>query len=129
MTDGGNILIVDDQVDTLALLELTLQTAGYRVQTATNAELAIQLLHQETFDVLLLDVMMPGMNGFELVRTLSAQKVACPPIIFLSARAGVEDRKASDELGAVSYLTKPATRGQLLDAVKMALDSEERSGA
>jgi DNA-binding response OmpR family regulator len=129
MSDGAKILIVDDQVDTLALLELTLQSAGYSVTTATNAELAIQVLHQDSFDVALLDVMMPGMNGFELVRTLSAQKVACPPVIFLSARAGVEDRKASDELGAIAYLTKPATRGQLLDAIKMALDSEEPSGA
>lgn len=129
MSDDARILIVDDQVDTLALLELTLQTAGYSVKTATNAELALQLLHEETFDAVLLDVMMPGMNGFEMVRTLSAQKVACPPIIFLSARAGVEDRKASDELGAVAYLTKPATRGQLLDAIIKALDSREPTGA
>ncbi|MGD8822545.1 MAG: response regulator [Anaerolineales bacterium] len=129
MNDSAKILIVDDQVDTLALLELTLQTAGYAVQTSTNAENALQVLHQETFDVVLLDVMMPGMNGFEMARTLSAQKVDYPPIIFLSARAGVEDRKASDEIGAVAYLTKPATRGQLLDAIKMALDSKEPSGA
>jgi two-component system alkaline phosphatase synthesis response regulator PhoP len=129
MSDGAKILVVDDQADTLALLELTLQSAGYRVQAATNAELAIQYVHQETFDLLLLDVMMPGMNGFEMVRTLSAKNIDCPPVIFLSARAGVEDRKASDELGAVSYLTKPATRGQLLDAIKVALDTEEPSVA
>lgn len=129
MSRSAKILIVDDQVDTLSLLELTLQTAGYDVKTAISAEVAIQELHQGTFDVALLDVMMPGMDGFELVRTLSAQNVAYPPIIFLSARAGVEDRKASNELGAIAYLTKPATRGQLLDAINLALDSKESSGA
>ena len=125
MTQNANILVVDDQLDVLALLELTLQSAGYRVQTAAGGEAAFNLLREDTYDVLLLDIMMPDLNGFELVRQLEEQGVPCPPLIFLTARASVDDRKVGEEMGAIAYITKPATRGQLLDAVGLALQSRE----
>lgn len=125
MNHSANILIVDDQLDVLALLELTLQSAGYRVQTAANGAAAIQLLRDDAYDVLLLDIMMPDINGFELVRQLEEQGIACPPLVFLTARAAVDDRRLGEEMGAVAYLTKPATRGQLLDAILVALESRE----
>lgn len=125
MNQSVNILVVDDQLDVLALLELTLQSAGYRVQTAASGTAAIQLLSDETYDVLLLDIMMPDINGFEVVRHLEENGITCPPLVFLTARAAVDDRKLGEELGAVAYLTKPATRGQLLDAILLAIDSQE----
>jgi two-component system copper resistance phosphate regulon response regulator CusR len=125
MSQSAYILIVDDQLDTLALLELTLQSAGFRVQTASSGEMAMGHLREDSFDAILLDIMMPDMNGFELVDRLAEQAIACPPIVFLTARASVDDRQKGEELGAIAYLTKPATRGQLIDAVNLALEARE----
>jgi two-component system copper resistance phosphate regulon response regulator CusR len=129
MSDNAHILVVDDQADTLALLELTLQTAGYSVQTASNGEEAINLLSHDSFDALVLDIMMPEINGFEVIRKLDEQNIVHPPIVFLTARVGIDDRQIGEKLGAIAYLTKPATRGQLLDAVRLALDSRKQSSA
>jgi two-component system sensor histidine kinase ChiS len=121
MTSQARILVVDDEPDTLGLIELTLQTADYEVQSALNAKLALQKLRHDRFDLLLLDIMMPDMSGFDIIRTLQAEKHPYPPVIFLTAKNQPEDREIAEKLGAAAFLTKPTTRGQLLDAVELAL--------
>jgi len=116
------ILVVDDEPDTLGLIDLTLQTAGFDVDTALSAELALQLFRQETYDLLLLDVMMPGTSGFDLVRTMQTDPGIVPPVIFLTAKNQPEDRAEGERLGSINFLIKPTTRGQLLDAIRAALD-------
>jgi len=120
MAPQMNILIVDDEPDTLGLIQLTLETAGYQVQTALGAEPALNLIRQFTFDLLLLDIMMPGMSGFDLVRNLQSRG-AVPPVIFLTAKNQPEDFEEGRSLGAHDFLIKPTTRGELLDAVRSAL--------
>jgi two-component system sensor histidine kinase ChiS len=115
------ILVVDDEPDTLGLIELTLSTAGYEVRTGFDGKTAIALLRQEPFDLLLLDVMMPDLSGFEVIRQLQAGSTALPPLIFLTAKNRAEDRDQGNALGAVAYLVKPTTRGQLLDAIRRVL--------
>jgi DNA-binding response OmpR family regulator len=121
MADPSRILVVDDEPDTLGLIELTLKTAGYRVQTAANANHALKLLQQDTFDLLLLDIMMPGLSGFDLVRKLQDDAEKYPPIIFLTAKSRQEDQAIGKDLGAADYIVKPTTRGELLDSVQEAL--------
>lgn len=116
------ILVVDDEPDTLGLIDLTLQTAGFDVDTALSAELALQLFRQETYDLLLLDVMMPGTSGFDLVRTMQTDPGIVPPVIFLTAKNQPEDRAEGERLGSINFLIKPTTRGQLLDAIRAALE-------
>ncbi len=70
MSPQAHILIVDDEPDTLGLIELTLETAGFEVHTALSAEPALSLIQQHAFDLILLDIMMPGMSGFDMVRKL-----------------------------------------------------------
>jgi DNA-binding response OmpR family regulator len=111
MMNSARILVVDDEPDTLGLIELTLQTAGFSVKTATNGDQALGILLNDTFDLLLLDIMMPGMTGFDLL-------VETPPVVFLTAKSRQEDRDMGEKLGAAAFLTKPTTRGDLLDTIR-----------
>jgi len=122
MNPTSRILIVDDEPDTLGLIELTLQTAGFRVQTATHGEQALRLMRNDTYDLILLDVMMPGLTGFDVVRRLREEEIPTPPIIFLTAKSSEDDIEIGEGLEAAAYLIKPTTRGQLLDAIKQALE-------
>lgn len=119
--DRPRILVVDDEPDTLGLIQLTLQTAGYEVDTAANGTQAIDRATQDRYDLIVLDVMMPDLSGFEVLRRLQASSSGLPPVVFLTAKARPEDRQAGESLGATAYLIKPTTRGQLLDIVREAL--------
>ena len=118
---SGRILIVDDEPDTLGLIELTLQTADYSVRTAANSDQALTIILNDTFDLLLLDIMMPGMTGFDLVQTLHDRQVEIPPVVFLTAKSSDEDKEMGETLGAAAFLTKPTTRGDLLDTIRSIL--------
>jgi two-component system, OmpR family, response regulator len=122
MSNDARILVVDDEIDTLGLVELTLATAGYDVKTATGGEQALRLLRQESFDLVLLDIMMPDLSGFDVIRRLQDEGVALPAIVFLTAKNSPEDRQTGSGLGATGYLVKPTTRGQLMDTIRAALE-------
>jgi DNA-binding response OmpR family regulator len=120
---AGKILVIDDEPDTVGLLELTLSTAGFEVEGARSGQEGLRLATSNSYDLLLVDLMMPGLSGFDLMRALQQKggKSASTPIIILTARGRPEDRETGERLGAVGYLVKPATRGQLLDAVRRVL--------
>lgn len=121
MTEALRILVVDDEPDTLGLIKLTLQTAGYQVQTTIGGRKALQLVREEPFDVVILDIMMPDISGFDVMRELNNDPTPPPPVIFLTARSGEEDQEIGLSLGVTHYLLKPITRGSLLDAINQAL--------
>lgn len=121
METKGRILVVDDEVDTVDLIELTLSTAGYQVSRALSGVEAIDIVTEQKFDVVLLDVMMPDLSGFDVLQDLHARGIEIPPVIFLTARKRREDHRTGEDLGAQAYLTKPAKRGDLLDAVEQAI--------
>jgi len=121
MTDALRILVVDDEPDTLGLIKLTLQTAGYQVQTTTGGREALRLVREEPFDVVILDIMMPDVSGFDVMRELNNDPTPPPPVIFLTAMSGEEDQEIGMSLGVTRYLLKPITRGSLLDAINQAL--------
>ena len=131
MANPAKILVVDDEPDTVGLLELTLRTAGYEIQSARSGQEGLRLALEERFDLLLLDVMMPDLTGFDLMRSLQELHGASEktPVVILTARDRPEDREIGQRLGAVGYLLKPATRGQLVDAIRKALDSSPGRGA
>ena len=109
--DRGNsdvVLIVDDVPDNLAVLHDALDESGYTVLIATNGEAALQRAQQALPDVVLLDAMMPGMDGFEVARRLKAlPATAHIPIIFMTGLTETEHLVAALESGAVDYVTKP----------------------
>jgi len=117
------ILVVDDDELVLIALEALLAPCGYEVTTASGGEEALQKLNTKKFDLLILDILMPGMNGFELcqkIRLLDEYKVV--PIIMLTAKSGAEDRKRGLEVGANLFLPKPIAPQQLLDLIKKSLE-------
>jgi DNA-binding response OmpR family regulator len=127
MTNALRILAVDDEPDTLGLIQLTLNTAGYKVEMATGGQQALDLILSNSFDVIILDIMMPDISGFDVLRKLRKDLSSIPPVIFLTAKGGIEDQQIGIDLGAVSYLLKPITRGNLLDAISKALSEPTES--
>lgn len=121
MSELSRILIVDDEPDTVGLIEITIGSAGYMLESAYTALDAKQKIKDVPFDLILMDVMMPDKTGFDLVRELQQEGLYLPPILFLTARGRPEDIEAGNALGAKGYLVKPVTRGVLLDAIKDAL--------
>jgi two-component system copper resistance phosphate regulon response regulator CusR len=75
----------------------------------------------DTYDLVLLDVMMPDLSGYDVMRQLMRDKNALPPVVFLTAKSRPEDRREGEGLGAAAYLIKPTTRGQLLDTLRKVL--------
>ncbi len=115
----GLILIVDDVPQNLQVLRSTLEKENYRIAAANSGEVALRYLQKKTPDLVLLDVMMPIMNGFEVCQKIKAQEpLAHVPVIFLTARTEKEDVVAGFESGGIDYITKPFNTAELLSRVK-----------
>lgn len=109
------ILIADDYPDNVELLEQRLEQAGYRTTTAADGAQALRQVEALRPDLLLLDIVMPGMGGIEVIAALrGCQEYQDLPIIVLSARIEVEDRVAGLDAGADEYLPKPIEEAELL---------------
>jgi DNA-binding response OmpR family regulator len=120
---GKKILIIDDEVDTLNLLGMTLSLAGHEIAKAYNGQLGISLISEFEPDAIILDVMMPDQSGIEVLNTIKKLFVSPPPVIIFSARGRIEDMVEGMEAGAFKYLVKPVSRDKLLETVKSALSS------
>ena len=114
------ILIVEDEPKTGDYLRQGLREAGFGVELASDGLAGLQLAQQQDFDLLILDVMLPGLNGWQLLQRLREQGHQVP-VLFLSARDQVEDRVKGLELGADDYLVKPFSFAELLARVRTIL--------
>jgi CheY-like chemotaxis protein len=122
------LLIVDDDVDTLRLVGLMLQRQGYTILTANNGQQAINMVVEEQPDLILLDVMMPGMDGYEVTRHLRGDpNTADIPIIMFTAKTQLDDKVTGFEAGADDYLTKPTQPRELFAHVKAVLARSMKS--
>jgi len=121
------ILCIDDDPITLELLKTTLERSGYEVVQAANGPEALESVRDRTPDLVLLDVMMPGMSGFDVCRRL-AEPELCPdvPVVFQTASRDVEDKAQLIAAGAVDYLLKPIERDKLLEKVRAHLGVKDR---
>ncbi len=124
------ILIVDDDLDTLRLVGLMLQHQGYRITAASSGIQAISLSQTEKPDLILLDIMMPEMDGYEVARKLrSDPNTTTIPIIMFTAKTQVDDKVAGFEAGADDYLTKPTQPRELFAHVKAVLARGKKPSA
>jgi len=114
---GSRVLVVDDDPDILDALSEILEVEGYQVDRARNGREALQRLEQKLPDLVLLDLMMPVMDGWEFARSLGPD--ARPPIIVLSADRNVSLK--AREIGALGWLAKPFELSELLAAVRRAV--------
>lgn len=114
------ILVVDDESAILTLIEYNLKQAGFQVTLASDGREAYRKILKETFDLIVLDVMLPGMDGVELCRTVRKEGVETP-IILLTAKSEEYDKVIGLELGADDYMTKPFSPRELIARIKAIL--------
>jgi putative nucleotidyltransferase with HDIG domain len=123
MTEKGKLLVVDDTPSSLKLLTGLLKSEGYEVRSAVSGELALHAAGSNPPELVLLDIRMPVMDGFEVCRRLKAQPATRDvPVIFVSAASEIEEKIKGFEVGAVDYVTKPFQRDELLARVRTHLE-------
>jgi CheY-like chemotaxis protein len=112
------VLVVDDDPQVLRLLRVNFELEGYDVASASGGNEALEAIAAEAPDLVVCDVMMPGMDGFEVVRRLRADDATSGlPIVMLSAKAMGADMRKGMEAGADEYVTKPFDPAELIDVV------------
>lgn len=119
---GERILIVDDDPLLCNLLRMALGRAGYEPVEAYAGDAALSYLADNAVDLILLDVMMADVNGFDVLRKIKADPdLDDIPVIFLTARVDAISQKTGLDIGAVEYLTKPITPEDLIDRIQAVL--------
>ncbi len=117
------VLVVDDSNVLRKIVSFNLQKEGYEVLEARNGVEALQLVEKTAPDLIILDVMMPEMDGFEVLRRLRADpNFRTIPVIILTAKGGEEDQRTAVNLGANGFLTKPFSPLKLLEEVRRVID-------
>ncbi len=116
---GSHILVVEDEEKLARFIELELVHEGYEVSKSGDGREALTMATEESFDLILLDIMLPGLNGLEVLRRLNQDNPT--PVILLTARDAVMDKVSGLDAGAVDYITKPFAIEELLARIRVAL--------
>ncbi len=117
--NAGDVLIVDDVTEDLTILRKMLEEKNYRVRPAINGEIALRAVSSSQPEIILLDIRMPEMDGYEFCQRLkSGEKNKSVPVIFISALAELNDKVKAFSLGGVDYITKPFQDKEVLARVK-----------
>lgn len=124
MTDSKTILVVDDEPRYVSLVEINLTTDGYQVRTASDGQQAVDSVAEDQPDLLLLDIMMPVMDGFTACERI--REFSSVPIIILTAKGEERDRVRGLDAGADDYIVKPFSAQELLARVRAVLRRAER---
>ena len=113
-----SILVVDDSETNVLLLQRLLEEEGYKIEYAYTGKEALKLIKKKNFDLILLDIMMPDVDGFDILADLKEkEKIEETPIIMVTARDDHESQEKAIEMGAMDYLTKPVDLGKLKDMI------------
>ena len=120
-----NILVVEDDKNLRKLITTYLQRNKYNTYEATNGEEALNVLDQSYIDLIVSDIMMPKMDGYELIKSLREAKYDVP-ILIITAKSEIEDKKEGFLLGADDYMTKPFSPSELVARVKAHMDRYNR---
>ncbi len=124
MSEPHRILVVDDQQEILDLTETVLTGGGYSITTALSGDAALGQLAREPFDLVLLDINMPGMDGWETLRLLRAdEQLEDLAVVMFSVKGEMSDKVHSLQEGASGYITKPFLVDELIARVKRVLEA------
>jgi DNA-binding response OmpR family regulator len=121
------VLLVDDEPTLVATVKYNLEREGYQVVTAADGESGLSMARVERPDLIILDLMLPGLDGFEVCRILRREMTA--PILMLTAKTGEVDKVVGLELGADDYVTKPFSMRELLARVRALIRRAEKPAA
>ena len=128
----AKILVIDDYADMRRLISLSLRKKGHKITTAGSWKDVTNRITEASnegkpFDVIILDIMMPERDGYDVLRMLKVILYPMPPVIMLTALSGIDDAVKALELGAVKYLTKPISPDKLHKTVREVLSGISRS--
>lgn len=126
---AAHILIVEDEEKLARFVELELLHEGYQISKAVNGRDALGMILSGSYDLVLLDIMLPGLNGLEVLRRMHKEpgEAELPPVILLTARDAVMDKVSGLDAGAVDYVTKPFAIEELLARIRVALKLHGRN--
>ncbi len=114
----GKILVVDDEINITQILQFSIGAEGYEVITAQNGEEAIDKARREQPDLIILDIMMPRIDGYEACRILKANPMTKNiPVVLLTAKGRDIDKRLGQEVGAIDYIVKPFSPNKLIDKI------------
>jgi two-component system OmpR family response regulator len=119
-TAEARLLVVEDDANIVELLSASLRFAGFEVAAATDGQQALRVAREFRPDLMVLDVMMPGIDGFEVVRRLTSEGNRCP-VLFLTARDAVEDKITGLTVGGDDYVTKPFSLDEVIARIRAVL--------
>lgn len=113
------VLLIEDEPNIIEAISFILSRDGWAVATHANGETAIEAVHRHVPDALVLDVMLPGRSGYEILQDLRADpKTATIPVLLLTARGQKKDRDTADRLGATRFMTKPFSNAEVLSVLR-----------
>ncbi|MDA7425591.1 response regulator transcription factor [Thalassococcus lentus] len=115
----GSVLLIEDEPNIIEAISFILSRDGWRVDTHSNGIDAVDIVRQKAPDVLILDVMLPGRSGYDILRDLRDDpQTADLPVLMLTARGQAKDRELAERTGANQFMTKPFSNAEVLDAVR-----------
>lgn len=115
----SRVLIVEDEPNIVESLSFILQRADFDIDTAPDGKEALRQLQRHSYSALILDLMLPGISGLEVLRSVRSDKtLAALPVIVLSAKGQAADRKAAEATGATAFITKPFSNAEVVDRVR-----------
>ena len=124
----GKILVVDDEIYIVHILDFSLGIEGYEVMTALDGEQALAKVEQDKPDLIVLDIMMPKLDGYETCKALKSNPATKDiPVILLSAKGRNVDQKVGFEVGADDYITKPFSPRKLVERINAILGQTSRT--
>ncbi|MCU0638825.1 MAG: response regulator [Candidatus Krumholzibacteria bacterium] len=114
----GKVLVVDDEVNITQILEFSIGSEGYEVLSASNGEEAVEKARREQPDLIILDIMMPRIDGYETCRILKSNPLTKNiPVVLLTAKGRDIDKRLGYEVGATDYIIKPFSPGKLIERI------------
>ena len=114
----ARILIVEDEPNIVESLSFILRRAGFEVDTVTDGAEALDRLRRQSFSALVLDIMLPGMNGFDVLKAIrSDNALSSLPVMVLTAKGQASDRRAAEAIGADAFVTKPFSNAEVVERV------------
>jgi two-component system alkaline phosphatase synthesis response regulator PhoP len=123
----GKILVVDDEVNITQILEFSIGSEGYEVITAANGEEAVDQARREQPDLIILDIMMPKIDGYEACRILKSNPLTKSiPVVLLTAKGRDIDKRLGFEVGATDYIVKPFSPNKLVDRIHELLSCSKK---
>ncbi|MCT8159922.1 response regulator transcription factor [Pseudoruegeria sp. SHC-113] len=116
---GKHILVIEDEPNIIEAIRFILSRDGWRVDTHSNGEDAVDVVQRTAPDVLILDVMLPNKSGYDILKELRAQEATqALPILMLTARGQTKDREMAERYGASQFMTKPFSNAEVLENLR-----------